>query len=46
MFEQWLAEDSDLLMLDPTRLREDFEDAKTAYTRTGRKLFENFLKNA
>jgi GMP synthase-like glutamine amidotransferase len=44
MFETWIAEDADLMKLDPGKLRSDFMEQKEEYLRTGRRLFRNFLK--
>ena len=46
MFEIWINEDPDLLMLDNEVLRSDFENIKIKYTRVGRQLFQNFLNIA
>ena len=46
MFGLWIAEDPDLLKLDPQRLRNDFLKLKEQYFSTGRSLFTNFLKTA
>lgn len=43
MFESWITEDTDLLLLDTATLRADFESVKTHYTAVGRRLFANFL---
>ncbi|MBM2820470.1 MAG: Glutamine amidotransferase [Candidatus Berkelbacteria bacterium] len=46
MFETWINEDTDLLVLDKEQLRTDFESIKKEYTQAGRQLFKNFLKIA
>jgi GMP synthase-like glutamine amidotransferase len=46
MFEQWINEDPDLLMLDKQALREHFASVQVEYIRVGRQLFHNFLKVA
>jgi GMP synthase (glutamine-hydrolysing) len=46
MFEQWINEDPDLKKLNKDQLREDFNEIKEEYTKTGRQLLTNFLKIA
>jgi GMP synthase-like glutamine amidotransferase len=46
MFERWINEDRDLLVLDKEQLRNDFRQIKEEYTQVGRKLLQNFLKIA
>ena len=46
MFETWINEDPDLLILDKEKLRADFESINGEYTQAGRQLFKNFLKIA
>ena len=44
MFESWINEDPDLLMLDKEGLQAHFESVRTKYTQVGRQLFQNFLQ--
>lgn len=44
MFELWLREDPDLMLLDPVQVRADYESIKEEYEKVGKRLFENFLK--
>ena len=46
MFEVWINEDPDLLMLNKENLRSDLESTKEEYTQVGRQLLQNFLKIA
>lgn len=46
MFEQWLNEDPDLIKLNKEQLRKDYNEIKSEYTKTGRRLFTNFLNIA
>lgn len=46
MFEIWITEDPDLLMLETQDLRRDFAVLRESYTQTGRRLLGNFLKIA
>ncbi len=46
MFEIWIKEDADLLLLDKTQLRNDFSLIQEEYTHVGRQLFNNFLNLA
>ena len=44
MFEIWINEDPDLLILDKEGLRAHFETVKMKYMQVGRQLLHNFLK--
>lgn len=46
MLERWLAEDPDLRMRSPEKIREDFAVIQRNYTETGKTLFTNFLRLA
>jgi GMP synthase (glutamine-hydrolysing) len=46
LFELWISEDPDLLMLDTDGLRGHFETIRVKYTEVGRQLLDNFLKIA
>ena len=46
MFESWINEDPDLLQLNKERLQAVFNEIKDEYVKTGRQLFQNFLKIA
>lgn len=46
MFESWISEDPDLLLLDKQSLRADLESIKDQYTQVGRQLLKNFLEIA
>lgn len=46
MFEDWINVDPDLLKLDKEYLRSIFNEIKGEYTKTGKQLFNNFLKIA
>jgi len=46
MFDVWVNEDPDLLVLNKEKLKNDFEAIKKEYDEVGKKLFLNFLKIA
>ncbi len=46
MFEDWIKADPDLLKLDTEYLRFIFNEIKDEYTKTGKQLFQNFLRVA
>lgn len=46
MFEEWINEDADLILLNKEKLRIDFESVKEEYFQTGKQLIHNFLKIA
>lgn len=43
LLDVWLREDEDLKRLDPSAVRADFGSLQVDYTRTGIRLFSNFL---
>ena len=46
MFKKWIAEDTDLRLLDSALLKSDYAEIRSRYERTGKKMIENFLGTA
>jgi|WetSurMetagenome_2_1015567.scaffolds.fasta_scaffold92866_2 GMP synthase (glutamine-hydrolysing) len=46
MFETWINEDPELLIFDIRQLRSDFRTIRHLYLKTGRRLFQNFVRLA
>jgi GMP synthase-like glutamine amidotransferase/glyoxylase-like metal-dependent hydrolase (beta-lactamase superfamily II) len=46
LLENWIKEDPDLQKLDNEQLKADFRSISRAYSDTGRKIFQNFIRIA